>query len=351
MRVCLWVVGCVLHCAAAAAQPRPDPDLLAFIENIKAVDNHSHALPALKPGTSIPVPANPLGTSPPTFSARQRETNPEWLDAWRALYGYPHRDATPEHAKDAFSAKQRAMQQAGVNYPVSTLDRMGIEFALINAPALGLGQTGPRFRWVPYGDGFLFPFPTPDFPGNPQPRRVEVGLDKAPPPWSDFLASIPARLQRWKTAGAVAVKFTIAYSRSLDFAPVAEIEARQIYERYQRDGGDKPRDYRPAEYKALQDFLFRHVVREAGRVGLPLHIHTGEGGGPVFGISGSNPLLLESVLNDFSITPQPAIVLVHGGAPFDRAVTALLQKPNVYADISGQTFFHSPQDLSDTLRG
>jgi hypothetical protein len=351
VRVCLWVVGCVVICEAAAAQPRPDPDLLAFIENIKAVDNHSHALPALKPGTSIPVPVDPLGTSPPTFSARQRETNPEWIDAWRALYGYPHRDATPEHTKDAFSAKQRAMQQAGVNYPVSTLDRAGIEFALINAPALGLGQTGPRFRWVPYGDGFLFPFPTPDFPGNPQPRRVAVGLDKAPPPWAEFLASIPAQLQRWKTDGAVALKFTIAYSRSLDFAPVAEAEARDIYERYQQDGGDKPRDYRPAEYKALQDFLFRHVVREAGRVGLPLHIHTGEGGGPVFGISGSNPLLLESVLNDFSITPQPTIVLVHGGAPFDRAVTALLQKPNVYADISGQTFFHSPQDLSDTLRG
>jgi len=41
---------------------------------------------------------------------------------------------------------------------------------------------------------------------------------------------------------------------------------------------------------------------------------------------------------------------VHGGFPFDRAVTSLIQKPNVYADISGQTFFRSRHDLSETLR-
>ena len=345
---CLCVAGSILS-SHAAAQSRPDASLLTFINSIEAVDNHSHGLPSPKPGASIPIPADPLGTSPPTFSARQRETNPEWIEAWRALYGYQYRDAAPEHVRDAFNAKQRVIQKAGGNYPASILDRTGIEFALINALTLGSGQTAPRFRWVPYGDGFLFPFPTAEFPGNPQPRRVAVGLEKAPPPWPDYLNLITTRLQQWKGDGAVAVKFTTAYARSLDFAPVPETEARSTYEEYLKDGGAKPRDYRTAEYKAVQDFVFRHVVRETGRIGLPLHIHTGEGGGPVFGVAGSNPLLLESVLNDFTIQ-LPPIVLVHGGFPFERAVTALLQKPNVYADISGQTFFHSPQDLSNTLR-
>ena len=345
--LCVAIVGLLTE---AAAQSRPDASLLTFINSIKAVDNHSHGLPSRQPGAATPTPADPLGTSPPFFSARQRETNPEWIEAWRALYGYPHRDVAPGHVQDAFNAKQRVMQTAGENYPASILDRAGIEFVLINAPALGGGQNGPRFRLVPYGDGFLFPFPTAEFPGNPQPRRVEVGLEKAPPRWTDYLNLVATRLQQWKTDRAVAVKFTIAYFRPLDFAPVPEAEARSTYEQYLKDGGEKPRDYRTAEYIALQNFLFRHVVREAGRIGLPLHIHTGEGGGPVFGVAGSNPLLLESVLNDFSI-PQPPIVLVHGGSPFDRAVTAMLQKPNVYADISGQTFFHSPLDLSNTLRG
>jgi predicted TIM-barrel fold metal-dependent hydrolase len=55
------------------------------------------------------------------------------------------------------------------------------------------------------------------------------------------------------------------------------------------------------------------------------------------------------VLNDVSLS-QTTFVLVHGGSPFDRAVSTLIQKPNVYADVSGQTFFHSRHDLSETLQ-
>jgi predicted TIM-barrel fold metal-dependent hydrolase len=47
---------------------------------------------------------------------------------------------------------------------------------------------------------------------------------------------------------------------------------------------------------------------------------------------------------------RTTFVLVHGGFPFDREVSTLIQKPNVYADVSGQTFFRSRHDLSETLR-
>jgi uncharacterized protein len=349
VRVAAWLVFSVFLSAAAWGQERPDPQLFAFINQIRAVDNHSHALPARNPTATVASPADPLGTSAPFFSVRQRETNPEWIEAWRTLYGYPHRDASAEHIREAFNAKQRQIQEKGTNYPAWILDQAGIEVALINARGLGLGQTEPRFRWVPYADGFLFPFPLTDFPGNPQPRRAEVGLDKAPPPWANYLALVSNRLRQWKASGAVATKFTIAYYRSLDFVPSAEADAKKIYERYLQDGGAQPRDYRNADYKTLQDFLFRHVVREAGRAGLAVHVHTGEGGGPVFGVAGSNPLLLDSVVNDFSLS-QTTFVLVHGGFPFDRAVTGLIQKPNVYADVSAQTFFRSRHDLSETLR-
>ena len=125
----------LLLSAAAIAQERPDPQLLAFINQIKAVDNHSHALPARNPAAATTPSADPLGTSPPFFSARQRETNAEWADAWRALYGYPHPDASAEHVRDALSAKQRAMQEKGAGYPGWILDQAGI--AIVNAPALG----------------------------------------------------------------------------------------------------------------------------------------------------------------------------------------------------------------------
>lgn len=273
-RLVLWALLLFwLPCGRVAeAQESVDPRLLAFINQIKAVDNHTHALP-VRDSNATPTPvADPLGTSPPFFSVRQRETNPEWIEAWRALCGYRYRDAMAEHVREAFSTKQRLMQEEGVAYPASILDKAGIDVVLINAARLGRGQSGLRFRWVPYADGFLFPFPTPNFPGNPQRHRASVGLAGALPAWSEYLASVTSRLQQWKTESAVAVKFTIAYYRSLDFAPAAETDARAIYERYIQDGGEKPRDYRNAEYSKLQDFLFRHIAREAGRAGIAVHI-------------------------------------------------------------------------------
>ena len=334
---------------AASGQEKPDPQLLTVINGIRAVDNHSHGLPATT-RTAVSEPEDPLGTSPPFFSVRQRETNQEWIEAWRMLHGYRHADMTVEHVREAFRAKWSRMEEKAARYPEWVLDQAGIEFALINASELGAGQTTPRFRWVPYADGFLFPFPTTGF-ARPivQRFRTQVGLDRPPALWSDYLALVSRRCREWKASGAVAIKFTIAYYRSLDFARPPESDAKTLYERYVQDGDTLPRDYRTTDYRALQDFLFRYVAREAGRAGLVVHVHTGEGGGPVFGTAGANPLLLETVVNDFSLS-QTTFVLVHGGFPFDRAVASLIQKPNVYADISGQTFFRSRHDLSETLR-
>src|SRR5688572_32674645 len=145
-----WLLGSVLLSTRAVAQERPDPQLLAFIKQIQAVDNHSHSLPARNPAATSAAPADPLGASPPFFSVRQRETNPEWIEAWRALYGYQHRDASAEHVRDAFSAKRNLMREKGTSYPAWILDQARIEVALVNAPQLGLGQSEPRFRSVPY---------------------------------------------------------------------------------------------------------------------------------------------------------------------------------------------------------
>ncbi len=65
---------------------------------------------------------------------------------------------------------------------------------------------------------------------------------------------------------------------------------------------------------------------------------------------GSNPALLESVLNDPSLR-KTNFVLLHGGAgPFTKYVNYLLMKPNVYADFSEQTWLISTRRLSDSIR-
>ena len=130
----------------------------------------------------------------------------------------------------------------------------------------------------------------------------------------------------------------------LIFADATEAEAARVYARYARGGAPTA-----AGYKPLQDFLFRHVAREAGRLGLVVHVHVLTGAGSYFSLRTAHPLLLEQVFNDPTLR-KTNFVLVHGGWPHTKEVAHLLMKPNVYADFSAQTFLLYPRQLSGVLR-
>jgi predicted TIM-barrel fold metal-dependent hydrolase len=99
----------------------------------------------------------------------------------------------------------------------------------------------------------------------------------------------------------------------------------------------------------LQDFLFRYIASECGRLGMAVHIHTMAGAGRYFDVEGANPLRLQSVLNDPDLR-KTNFVMVHGGWPFTREITALLEKPNEYRDYSSQSLLLPPATLAKTLR-
>src|SRR5215470_16465872 len=90
-----------------STQGQIDPDLLAFINGIRAIDNHCHyaALPDAKALES--EPSDPLGKSPAFFDARQREDNPRWIQAWHGLYGYDEHDFSEVHIRELFKKKLR----------------------------------------------------------------------------------------------------------------------------------------------------------------------------------------------------------------------------------------------------
>ena len=319
-----------------------DPDLLATIHKIKAIDNHSHALPARVPERSESERPDPLGKTPFPYPVRLCVTNPEYVEAWRALYGYPHEDMTDDHAREALQTKLHLMQQKGVDYPSWVLDQAGIERALVTMPSLGPGLTRPRFLWVPYADELLFPFAGNQ--GAIQAAEEGSSPEKTPGTLEEYLDRVvKGQLEQWKAAGAVAIKFGIAYRRSLHIGNVSLVEAQSIYE--QRGQGGR---LSAVDEKALQDLIFRAIAREAGQLGFSVHIHTGIGAAPYFNISGSNPLLLESVFNDETLR-QTNFVMLHGGWPFERQAGVMLIKPNVYADFSSQTFLRSTQALSKVL--
>ncbi|MBA3709930.1 MAG: amidohydrolase family protein, partial [Planctomycetes bacterium] len=146
------------------------------------------------------------------------------------------------------------------------------------------------------------------------------------------LSRLRADLERQRKAGAVAVKFEAAYLRALDFGPASASEARRVYAKYAAGGVPS----RP-EYKTLEDHLFRVIAREAGRLGMAVHIHATDGGGGFYSARGSDPTLLESAFNDSTLRATN-FVIIHGGWPLTRQTTSMMHKPNVYADISMMTF-------------
>jgi predicted TIM-barrel fold metal-dependent hydrolase len=217
----------------------------------------------------------------------------------------------------------------------------------------------PHFRWVPYDDALLFPLDNRGQKAENPDRKVlyeaeeallgsyraAAGVTAAPTSLNGYLARVvDATLRAQKDGGAVAIKFEVAYLRSLDFEPATREEATRIYARYVGRGAAPE-----SEYKRLQDFLFRYVAAQAGSLGLVIHIHTGAGCGEYFDDRGSDPMLLEPVLNDPALR-QTRFVLLHGGSPFDRHNVSIIAKPNAWVDTSVLELVFSSAELARILR-
>src|SRR5438105_24853 len=126
--VTLFLMFCLLAGGSALAQ-NADPQLLAAINKIKAIDNHSHPPRLVNPGEKDDdfdaLPCDPLEPGDPTTISRPE--NPQYLAAWKALYGYRYNDRAPEHLRELLQTKQRVRQQQGDNFPNLVLDQLGIE--------------------------------------------------------------------------------------------------------------------------------------------------------------------------------------------------------------------------------
>lgn len=353
--------------AAAHAQDNAvmrdiDPELRRLIDSTPAFDNHAH--PVLAPpadATDRNFDALPVDNmAPQTDPVAWRADNPQLPAAWLALWGF--KGEAPLDAKslaDLQAARARVKQREQTNFPAWVLQQSGIQTMLANRVVMGEGVQPPQFRWVPYIDALLLPLDnsglaeaTPDraqfFPLENRVRArylQALGLKTIPATLDDYLrVVVTPTLERQKRDGAVAEKFELAYLRGFDIADPSHDEAAAAYAK--NAAGGRPD---PAAYKLLQDYLFRYIAQECGRLGLAVHLHSMSGGGSYFGIAAANPLLLEPVFNDSRLR-NTRFVLLHGGWPFVREAGALLQKPNVYLDISQQALTFPPRTLAGWLR-
>ena len=247
----------------------------------------------------------------------------------------------------------------GARFPAWALDRAGVDVMLANRVAMGPGLDAPRFRWVSFVDALMLPLDvrreaarTPDVrPLYPREAALlrrylrDLGLTAVPATLDGYVRTVVVpTLDRQRRAGAVSVKFEAAYLRPLDFDDPDSALAARVYARYAR-GGTPTR----AEYKAVEDYLFRAIAREAGRRGLAVQIHVLEQFGGFYSPRGSAPHLLEPALNDSSLRGTN-FVLVHGGWPLTAETQGLLAKPNVYADVSMVDLLVEPAVLAGVLR-
>jgi hypothetical protein len=354
------ICGSAGYSAAGQAQPYPVGDvkktyerLLKEIDEIPIYDNHAH------PGYSDDSDVDAMA-SPPDESAtlRLRDDNPEFVAGAKALFGYPYDDFKPEHAKWLAEKKKAAETAGGTTYWNGILDKLNVEICLANRAMMPAYLDTKRFHWVFFGDSFFYPFNNSGEAGRTPDMGVYVplqekmlsrwkkqeGLEGLPldlAGYEDFIRRMMADNQK---RGGVAIKFEAAYFRTLHFSDPPREKAEALYNKY-RDGGVPT----PEEYRLFQDYVFRVIVDQAGKLRLPMHFHTCVGIGDYFSLRQGNVLNLENVVRDARYK-NVTFVLVHGGWPYEREAALMTAVKNVYLDTSFQSEMLYPSQFKMVMK-
>lgn len=352
------VVLCALATPAWAQDP--DPEIVSYVNSIKAIDNHAHvtALDREHDKGYDQLRCEDLPSSNGLPPANLRFGRDQQA-VYKTLYGFDAQTGSDAELKKATELETAARQEHGAGFYAWVMEKAGIETVLANRTFMAPEMKAPQLRWVPYEDALLFPLDNSTQKGVNQDRRVfygdaeellntylrDAGMNHVPATLDTYMENVVrATLQKQKTAGAIAVKFEAAYLRPLDFAPASKDEAARVYAKYWSAGNASA-----AEYKTLQDFLFKQIALEAGRLGMAVHFHTGNGCGDFFDDSGADAMLLSPALNDPDLR-KTNFVLLHANPPRERNVSMLIVKPNVYTDMSVLELLWSPAELARLLR-
>jgi uncharacterized protein len=347
--------------AVSQARPFPGPDvqqvyqrLLPQIEKISAFDHHAH------PGFADDPDVDAMAAPPNASEAlRTRDDNPELAAAAKALFGYPYGDLSPEHTKWLLDKKAELKKEnPGPAYFNAILDKINIESSVANRAMMPDYLDAKRFPWVFFADSFMWPFNNErETARNPDegvfiPLQEKMlhrwmqqeNVSKLPASFAEYLKFISQVLEANRNRGGIAMKFEVAYFRPTTFGDPSRQQAEEFYQRYAAGGIPSEK-----EYREFQDFIFRYLIQEGGRLHLPVHIHTAIGIGDYFNLSASNIMNLESVLRDPRYSGT-TFVMIHGGYPLERQAIWLAAMKNVYLDSSFGELAQYPSAFKETLK-
>ncbi len=345
--------------AGAQARPFPGPDvpqiyqrLLPQIEKIPMFDHHAH------PGYADDPDVDAMAAPPGSAALRERDTNPELVAAAKALWGYPYSDLSAEHTKWLVQKKLEVKKQRGRAYFSDILNKLNIEKGVANRAMMADYLDPKRFLWVFFGDAFMWPFDNQREAARNADEQVYIplqekmlrrwmqqeSLTKLPGSFGDYLAFVSRTLEDNRKKGGIAIKFEVAYFRPTKFSDPTREQGEDIYQRFAAGGIPSEE-----EYRTFQDYIFRFLVREGGRLHLPIHIHSAVGIGDYFNLSESNILNLENILRDPRYS-NTTFVMIHGGYPYDRQAIWLAAVKNVYLDTSETEILLYPSEFKHLLK-
>jgi uncharacterized protein len=357
--LCVLIIGGAATHLSAQARPLPGPDvrqiygrLLPQIEKIPMFDHHAH------PGFFDDPDVDAMAAPPSNLPLRERDTNPELIAAAKALFAYPYDDLSPEHVQWLIQKKADLRKQQGQAYFSNILDKLNIEQGVANRAAMADYLDPKRFVWVFFADSFMWPFDNERERSRNRDEEVYIplqekmlhrwmqqeGLSKLPPSFDAYLQFVTRTLEDNQKKGAIAMKFEVAYFRPTKFSDPTREQAEELYRKFV--SGGVPTEQ---EYRTFQDYIFRYLIREGGRLHLPVHIHSAVGIGDYFNLTQSNILNLENILRDPEYS-DTTFVMIHGGYPYDRQAIWLAAVKNLYLDTSETEILLYPSEFKRLLK-
>jgi predicted TIM-barrel fold metal-dependent hydrolase len=174
--------------------------------------------------------------------------------------------------------------------------------------------------------------------------KKQEGVEGLPADLAGYEDLVRRTMEDNQKKGGVAIKFEAAYFRSLHFSDPPREKAEAIYNKYHAGGVPTAE-----EYRTFQDYIFRVMVQQAGKLHLPMHFHSAVGIGDYFSLHNGNVLNLENVVRDARYK-NVTFVLIHGGWPYEREAALMTAVKNVYLDTSFQTEMLYPSQFKEVVK-
>lgn len=135
----------------------------------------------------------------------------------------------------------------------------------------------------------------------------------------DYLEVLDHLFLTAKDQGAVCLKSTLAYQRTLRFENVAKEQAEAAF-------GRRRTALTARQIQDFEDYIMWRLCELSARYDLPFQIHTGQAR-----IQGSNPMLLVELIEAH---PQTRFILFHGGFPWvgETGVIVMRHSRHVWID-------------------